>query len=107
MVGFTRLVSMAPGLFLLAGLAMAQTESQGEPAPAVAAPAQPAPAIPEDKRIFGVLPNYRTTEASNPFVPLTARQKFTIAVKDSFDWPVYPTSAAFAALYQLDRKSVV
>ena len=84
---------------------MAQTESQGESAPAVAAFAPPASVAAEDKRIFGVLPNYRTTEASNPFVPLTARQKFTIAVKDSFDWPVYLTSAAFATLYQLEDQN--
>jgi len=38
-----------------------------------------------DKRIFGVLPNYRTVESSSPFQPLTARQKLGIAAKDSFD----------------------
>jgi hypothetical protein len=59
----------------------------------------------EDKRIFGVLPNNRTTEASNPFAPITARRKMTIAFKDSFDLPVYPTAAAFAALYQLEDQN--
>ncbi len=59
----------------------------------------------EDKRIFGVLPNYRTAEASVPFQPITPRQKLTIAAKDSFDWPVYPTSAAFAAFYQLQDQN--
>ena len=38
-----------------------------------------------NKRIFGVLPNYRTVESSSPFQPLTARQKLGIAAKDSFD----------------------
>ena len=59
----------------------------------------------EDKRIFGVMPNNRTTEASIPFTPITAGRKMTIAAKDSFDWPVYPTAAAFAALYQLEDQN--
>ena len=29
----------------------------------------------------------------------------TIAGKDSFDWPVYPTAAAFATLYQLENQN--
>jgi hypothetical protein len=32
----------------------------------------------EDKRAFGVLPNYRTAEASVPFQSLTTKQKFKI-----------------------------
>jgi len=55
-----------------------------------------------DNRIFGVLPNYRTADSSQEFVPLTSKRKFTIAFKDSFDWPVYFVSGAFAALYQLE-----
>ena len=47
-----------------------------------------------DKRLFGVVPNYRTVEASIPFVPLTPRQKLGIATRDSFDWPTFPTAAA-------------
>jgi hypothetical protein len=48
----------------------------------------PGPPI-DDKRIFGVIPNYRTVEASVPFAPLTARRKISIATHDSFDWPSY------------------
>lgn len=59
----------------------------------------------EDKRVFGVIPNNRTTEASVPFTPISAKRKLTIAYKDSFDWPVYPTSAAFALLYQLENQN--
>ncbi|MGD0870020.1 MAG: hypothetical protein ABSB88_10750 [Bryobacteraceae bacterium] len=60
---------------------------------------------PEDKRIFGVLPNNRTTENSIPFHPITPWQKVTIAAKDSFDWPVFPTAAAFAGLYQIENQN--
>jgi len=76
-------------------------------APAIAPAAPPVVPVraPEDKRIFGVLPNNRTTDASIPFRAITPKQKMTIAFKDSFDWPVYPTAAAFAALYQLEDQN--
>jgi hypothetical protein len=48
---------------------------------------------PPDKRLFGVVPNYRTANASVPFVPLTTKQKIGIASRDSFDWPTYPLAA--------------
>jgi len=71
-----------------------------------AASAQTPPVqAPEDKRIFGVLPNNRTTENSIPFHRLTGKQKMTIAFKDSFDLPVYPTAGLFAALYQLEDQN--
>jgi hypothetical protein len=99
-------LSVVLGCLLLTGMAVARDDSPGSSAPAAVVPATEAPpATPEDKRIFGVLPNYRTAEASIPFTPLTARQKYTIAFKDSFDWPVYPTSALFATLYQLENQN--
>src|SRR5207253_1169294 len=49
----------------------------------------------EDKRAFGLLPNYRTAEASASFQPLTTKQKFRIATKDSIDYPVFLTTAFF------------
>src|SRR5690348_5545412 len=66
---------------------------------------EPLVQAPQDKRIFGVLPNNRTTENSLPFHSITAKQKMTIAYKDSFDWPVYPTAALFASLYQLENQN--
>jgi len=59
-----------------------------------------------DKRIFGVLPNYRTVESSSPFQPLTARQKLGIAAKDSFDWPTFLVTGAFAMIYQAENQNV-
>jgi hypothetical protein len=61
--------------------------------------------IKADKRIFGVLPNYRTAEASSPFVPLTARQKLGIASRDSFDWPTFLLTGAFALSYQAENEN--
>ena len=68
------------------------------------APAPPVQAE-EDKRIFGVIPNNRTTENAIPFHSITFHQKMAIAVKDSFDWPVYPTAGLFATLYQLENSN--
>src|ERR1051325_6701892 len=96
MAGFCRKsVIIFFGFLWLAGMIRAQTNLATEAYPAT----------PEDKRVFGVIPNNRTTEASLPFVPITAKRKMTIAYKDSFDWPVYPTAAAFAALYQLEDQN--
>jgi hypothetical protein len=55
----------------------------------------------ENNRVFGVLPNYRMAEGSVPFQPISTKQKFIIATKDSFDYPVFLTTAFFAGLSQL------
>ena len=58
-----------------------------------------------DKRIFGVLPNYRSVEGSIPFAPLTARQKLSIAAHDTFDWPTFFVTGAFAGIYQAENQN--
>jgi hypothetical protein len=57
-----------------------------------------------DKRIFGVLPNYRTVEGTD-VEPLTVRRKFWIASKDSFDYPIYFTSGVFAGISQIENSN--
>src|SRR5580658_823150 len=59
----------------------------------------------QDKRVFGVFPNYRTTDGNVAFQPISSKQKLLIGLKDSFDWPVYPTGGAFALLYQLENQN--
>ena len=76
-----------------------------EATPAEQPTAPEAAAQPIDKRIFGVLPNYRTADRSAPLEPITTKRKFYIASKDSFDYPVYLTSALFAGLYQMDNQN--
>jgi len=56
---------------------------------------------PGGKRVFGVLPNYRTADASLEGTTLTSRQKLTIATKDSFDYPLILLAGMFAGLDQL------
>ncbi len=61
--------------------APATTQSPAPPAaPQQATPIAPGQAqAPEqaiDKRIFGVLPNYRTASGTAPYMPITVKQKF-------------------------------
>jgi len=97
------LICCAAGIILPG--AIAQTADSNETIAPQAGPAEPPAPEPIDKRIFGVLPNYRTADGSLPFQPITAKHKFYIAIKDSFDYPVYPLAAAFAGLYQLDDQN--
>ena len=83
-------------------LGLTMLRAQDSPGNSPVLPVQPPQ---EDKRIFGVIPNNRTTEESIPFHAISAKQKITIAAKDSFDWPVFPTAAAFAGLYQIEGQN--
>ncbi len=87
------------GLLIALGLTP-QAPAQQQADEAIVNVPVPGPA-PIDKRVFGVLPNYRTAEGSQPFQRITAKEKFTIATKDSFDYPVFGTTAFFAGLSQL------
>lgn len=55
---------------------------------------------PPDKRVLGVLPNYRTANETLVYTPITAKQKFIIGSKDSFDYPLVLLGGAFAGLGQ-------
>jgi len=56
-----------------------------------------------DKRIAGLVPNYRTADGSLPFKSISAKYKLTIAAKDSFDTPNYLIGGLFAGLGQLEN----
>lgn len=58
-----------------------------------------------DKRVFGIFPNYRTTDASQDYQPILARQKMSIAAKDSFDWTLSVVAAGYAGLGQLTNQN--
>jgi hypothetical protein len=55
---------------------------------------------PGGKRIFGVLPNYRTVDGALGTGPLTVSQKFAIANKDSFDYPLVLLAAGLGGIGQ-------
>jgi hypothetical protein len=50
----------------------------------------------ESKRLLGIVPNYRTSPALHPYVPVSSREKFAIASEDAFDRGTFFLAAAFA-----------
>ncbi len=68
--------------------------------PGAAAPASSG--IETGKRIFGVLPNYKTVDKMTvAYQPISTHAKFTIATKDSFDWPEFLVAGAMSGLNQI------
>jgi len=114
-MNFLHVRVLVPTLFV--GSLFAQDPPQP---PALPDPSQPAPAAapgavaspkgtaaralpatpPGGNRAFGVIPNYRTADASQIGTVLTNRQKLSIAAKDSFDYPLIAFSAALAGIGQ-------
>jgi hypothetical protein len=58
---------------------------------------------PENTRIFGIIPNYRTFPTLTNYKPLTPKEKFKIAFDDSFDRGTFVLAAAFAGEAQLSK----
>ena len=98
--------AMPPALSAQSPAPATQTNSPTSQLPPAQQPGVLAPgktAQGEDKYIFGVLPNYRTAELGSAGHPLSAKQKLTIATKDSFAYTLVILGAAYAGLYQLDN----
>src|SRR5215471_385229 len=57
------------------------------------------------RRIFGIIPNYRSSLALTDYKPLTPREKFTIAAKDSLDPGAFALGAFFGAEGQLTKSN--
>lgn len=56
---------------------------------------------PEAKRIFGIVPNYRTSPSLLDYEPLTIGEKFKVASEDAFDRGTVALAAIFAGQAQL------
>ena len=71
-----------------------------------ATPAQVTPAPePLPKRIFGIIPNYRSNPSLKDSKPLTAGQKFRLAARDSFDPGTFLLAGAFAGIAQASNST--
>jgi hypothetical protein len=57
------------------------------------------------KRLFGIVPNYRTTQDETQYMPLTSGEKFRIATKDSFDRGTLVLSGIFAGESYLTKSN--
>ena len=55
----------------------------------------------ESKRIFGIIPNFRTSPSLRDYEPLRPAEKFKIAAQDSFDRGTVALAALFAGQAQL------
>ena len=81
------------------------TQPPASPPAASPAPLQPGQTqAPPDKRVFGVLPNYRTANETAVYTPITVKQKFIIGAKDSFDYPLILLAGALAGVGQLTNQ---
>jgi hypothetical protein len=86
-------------IFLLASFAVVSAVARAQTAPA----ASDVP--PEDKRIFWIIPNYRTSPSLHPYKPLLPAEKFKIATQDSFDRGTVALAALFAGESQLSNST--
>lgn len=59
----------------------------------------------QSKRMFGIIPNYRTSPSLVDYKPLTAGQKFKMATKDAFDRGTFLLAAASAGEAQLTKSN--
>jgi|SRR5579864_9009385 len=93
MIVFKRLLASA-ALFASLSASVWGQEAGSESAGSIAEQAPP------DKRVLGVLPNYRTANEAAVYTPITVKQKFSIASKDSFDYPLLMLGGIIAGLGQ-------
>ena len=106
----SRSVASLLACVLFAGMALGQ-ESPAEkpPAPGTIEQSNAAsgsnPPEPQLKRIFGIIPNYRTFPSLVKYTPLTTPQKFKIATQDSFDRGTIVLAAVFAGESQLTNSN--
>jgi hypothetical protein len=63
------------------------------------------PPEPNDKRVFWIIPNYRTFPTLTNYKPITPKGKFKIATADSFDRGTVVLAAAFAGEGQLTNSN--
>jgi len=109
---FQRLTSLLPIFLLLAALMTPRLcagfqSSPQEPAQpgAINSPTGSNPPEPEIKRIFGIIPNYRTFPSLTHYKPLTTGEKYKIATQDAFDRGTVLLAAAFAGEGQLTNSN--
>jgi hypothetical protein len=72
----------------------------GQTASSANAPSEVVP-----KRIFGIIPNYRSSPSLKDYTPLTPRQKFKLGSQDSFDPGTVVLGALFAGEAQFTKST--
>jgi hypothetical protein len=98
-----RISSVAVALLVLSFASPSQQVSPEVPVQpgTIATNPSAAPAQSERKRIFGIIPNYRTAPSLTDSEPLTRREKFKIATEDSVDPGTFILAGLSAGVAQL------
>jgi hypothetical protein len=86
--------------FLLLGVTL--TLSAQESADRAIESPKPAPES-QDKRLFGIVPNFKTSPTLADYKPLSTREKYKLASEDAFDRGTFILAAAFAGKSQLSN----
>jgi hypothetical protein len=102
--GVALLVFVAPGTAASeTGSATQDSPTQGSATPVSGNSSKTAgddPPESQNKRIFGIIPNNRTSDQKE-HKALTPKEKFSLAAGDTFDWGAYLVAAGFAGYAQL------
>jgi hypothetical protein len=59
----------------------------------------------QEKRLFGIIPNYRTYPLQKQYEPIAAKEKFKIAKDDALDRGTFALAVAFAGYGQLTNSN--
>jgi hypothetical protein len=59
----------------------------------------------ESKRVFWIVPNYRTSPSIADFAPISASEKFKLASEDAFDPGTFALAGLFAGQSQLTNQN--
>lgn len=89
-------------LLALSSFSQASYSQTSSPAPAPAAAQQTQK---EPKRIFGLIPNYKSSPPLVSYVPISTKEKFRIATQDSFDRGAIILALAVAGKGQLSNSN--
>lgn len=81
--------TLAPSVLLLATSLFAQDAAQTT----------------EAKRLFGIVPNYRTSPSLTEYAPLSNRGKFALAAEDGFDRGTFALAALFGGQGQMTNSN--
>ena len=87
-----RIFCLCAAAVLVSGPAVAQDPSADQPQP-------------ESKRIFWIIPNYRTSPSLANFESLSVGEKFRIASEDAFDPGTFALAGIFAGEAQLNNSN--
>jgi hypothetical protein len=93
----------AASTLLALSFSQASYSQTSSPAPAPAAAQQTSQQ--EPKRLFGLIPNYKSSPPIVSFVPISTKEKFKIATRDSFDRGAIILALAVAGKGQLSNST--